>query len=51
MLVTVEGYSYQEVANLMNIPLGTVMSRLSRARETVRIHLNEDNIIPLRRPK
>jgi RNA polymerase sigma-70 factor (ECF subfamily) len=51
MLVTVEGYTYQEVANLMNIPLGTVMSRLSRARETVRIHLSEDNIIPLRRPK
>jgi RNA polymerase sigma-70 factor (ECF subfamily) len=51
MLVTVEGYSYQEVADMMGIPLGTVMSRLSRARETVRLRLTADNIIPLRRPK
>ncbi|KEY50775.1 RNA polymerase sigma 70 [Agrobacterium tumefaciens] len=51
MLVTVEGYSYQEAAETLAIPLGTVMSRLSRARETLRQHLAEDNIIPLRRPR
>lgn len=51
MLVTVEGYSYQEAAETLAIPLGTVMSRLSRARETLRQQLAADNIIPLRRPR
>jgi RNA polymerase sigma-70 factor (ECF subfamily) len=32
MLVFVEGMSYQEAAGVLAIPVGTLMSRLARAR-------------------
>lgn len=32
MLVYVEGYSYKEASNILDIPIGTVMSRLAAAR-------------------
>ena len=34
-LVTIEGYSYKEVAETLEVPIGTIMSRLARARKTI----------------
>lgn len=35
MLILVEGYSYQEASEALGIPVGTVMSRLARARKAM----------------
>jgi len=41
VLRDVEGYSYEEVSQMLSCSLGTVKSRLSRAREMMRRRMTE----------
>lgn len=40
-LVLVEGFSYKEAASIMSVPVGTLTSRLARAREALQSMLSE----------
>lgn len=41
LLVTLEGMAYAEAASILDIPLGTLMSRLGRARANLRLSTGE----------
>ena len=43
-LVDLNGLAYQEAADLLDIPVGTVMSRLHRARKRIRDHLHASGL-------
>ena len=40
-LVLIEGFSYKEAAHIMNVPIGTLTSRLARGREALQEMLSE----------
>ena len=50
LLVVLEGLSYREVAEVQGVPIGTVMSRLARARAQIKAYLDGERP-PLRRVK
>ena len=51
LLVSVEDMSYAEAAQVLGVPVGTVMSRLARGRERLRHHTGQDARSPARRVK
>jgi RNA polymerase sigma-70 factor (ECF subfamily) len=44
LLIGLEGFSYQEAATILDLPIGTIRSRLSRGRASLRtlLHRNEE---------
>lgn len=42
-MIAIDGVSYQEAASTLNIPIGTVMSRLSRARRRLAAAVSDES--------
>ncbi|MBC8239764.1 MAG: sigma-70 family RNA polymerase sigma factor [Alphaproteobacteria bacterium] len=51
LLVGLEGLAYSEVAHVLDLPMGTVMSRLNRGRQRLREIIEQDEGPVLRRVK
>jgi len=44
LLATIEEKSYKEISEILDIPLGTVMSRLNEARKKLKISISKDGL-------
>ncbi len=51
LLVSVEDLSYADAARVLGVPIGTVMSRIARAREKLRRAIDEGRTIPAEGPQ
>jgi RNA polymerase sigma-70 factor (ECF subfamily) len=51
LLIALDGLSYQEAARLLNLPIGTVMSRLSRSRDALRRLMDDESAAGERQPR
>jgi RNA polymerase sigma-70 factor (ECF subfamily) len=45
-LVDIEECAYADVARILDVPVGTIMSRLSRARQALKEQLSTDKSVP-----
>ena len=44
LLATIEDKSYKEISEILDIPLGTVMSRLNEARKKLKLSISKDGL-------
>ena len=51
VLRELEDLSYKEIARVIDVPVGTVMSRLARARELMLVALNDQGIMAYERKR
>ena len=47
-LIDIAGFSYGEAADLLNVPVGTIMSRIARARSALLAVIESSSIRPLK---